>query len=440
MTGSDAMLTSESPFFGYSYSYPHKSAYRRLSPSVPLADAWQHERRDSLFLYLHVPFCEFRCGFCNLFTLANAESGWTGAYLRQLRAEAGAVRSALGDARFARMAIGGGTPTYLSCHELDELLDIADIMLHGGATNIPVSCEASPATLSLEKARLLKQWGVDRISLGVQTFDDAESRRLGRPQNAMEVLRAIASVREMSFPVLNLDLIYGTQEQSLASWMETVAAALEHRPEEIYLYPLYIRELTGLGRIRATASDGRLTHYREARTALLGAGYRQTSLRMFQLPSAEASDGPIYCCQTDGMVGLGCGARSYTQELHYSTEFAVGRGGVRTILNNYLNREPSEFTAAQHGYVLDVNDQRRRYVIQSLLQSEGLSCTDYQQRFGGDFLADLPQLCDLLPLGLASTAPDCFQLTPLGLERSDAIGPWLYSNRVRRLMEDFTCR
>jgi coproporphyrinogen III oxidase-like Fe-S oxidoreductase len=439
MTDSDAMLTAESPFFGYSYSYPHKSAYRRLSPPVPLDKAWQRERRDALFLYLHVPFCEFRCGFCNLFTLANAEAGWTAAYLRQLRAEAAAVRSSLGDARFARMAIGGGTPTYLSCQELGELLEIAGMLLGGAATNIPVSCEASPATLSPEKARLLKQRGVDRISLGVQTFDDAESRRFGRPQSATEVHRAIAAVREMSFRVLNLDLIYGAQEQSLAAWLETIAAAIDNRPEEIYLYPLYIRELTGLGRIRATASDDRLVHYREARAALLGAGFQQTSLRMFQRRSAGACEGPHYCCQTDGMIGLGCGARSYTQALHYSTEFAVGRGGVRTILKDYLSREQGEFFAAQHGYVLDVDDQRRRYVIQSLLQSEGITWSGYRQRFGGDFLTDLPQLQELLPLGLASTTPDRFQLTTSGLERSDAIGPWLYSHRVRRLMEDFRC-
>ena len=439
MFANDAILMSESPFFGYSYSYPHKSAYRELAPPVALADAWQDERRDALFLYLHVPFCEFRCGFCNLFTLANAESGWTGAYLHQLRAEATAVRSILKDARFARVAIGGGTPTYLNERELAELLDIAGTLLGGAATGVPASCEASPATLTPQKAHLLRQWGVDRVSLGVQTFDDVESRQLGRPQSAADVHRAIDIARQESFPVLNLDLIYGLQGQSLSSWMHAVATAIDHRPEEIYLYPLYIRELTGLGRISAVPSDNRLTQYREGREALLAAGYRQTSLRMFQLRSSDSGPGPVYCCQTDGMVGLGCGARSYTRALHYSTEFAVGRTGVRNILSDYLNRRQTDFLAAYQGYLLDDDDQRRRYVIQSLLQAEGMSEFAYRDRFGSDFRTDLPQLDHLLELDLAITAHDHFQLTTTGLERSDAIGPWLYSDRVRQLMEDFTC-
>jgi len=439
MTVSNDLSTTESPFVGYTYSYPHKSAYRRLTPSVPLSDAWVQECHDSLFLYLHVPFCEHRCGFCNLFTLANAKTDWTVAYLQRLRAEAASIRDVLTDARFARVAIGGGTPTFLEEDELAELLDIAGILLGGRPGGVPASCEASPATLTRHKARLLKDWGVDRISLGVQTFDDVESRSLGRPQRADDVERAIDAVRQQSFPVLNLDLIYGVAGQSLPSWMKTVEAAVEHRPEEIYLYPLYVRELTGLGRISATASDDRVKHYREARDTLLGAGYEQTSLRMFRLPASEACDAPVYCCQTDGMVGLGCGARSYTRTLHYSTEFAVGRSGVRSILMAYLRRERKEFLHARHGYVLDIEDQRRRYVIQSLLQVQGLSQAGYRQRFGSDVVADLPQLRELQKLDLATIGQDRLRLTASGLERSDSIGPWLYSKRVRRLMEDFEC-
>lgn len=434
-----ADLFAAAPYFGYSYAYPHKSAYRSLAPSIPLAEAWSKEATDSLFVYLHVPFCEFRCGFCNLFTLANADIGWVTRYLTQLRAEATAMADILPAARYSQVAIGGGTPTFLSESQLADLLSIASQLLGGPATGQPACCEASPATLTPEKARLLRDWGIDRLSLGVQSFDDSESRGLGRPQRSGDVDRAIEITRQHDFPILNLDLIYGSEGQSLRSWLATVDRAITYLPEEIYLYPLYVRDLTGLGRTGHHAGDDRLDHYRAGRDQLLAAGYEQTSMRMFRRPVPADRHSPTYSCQNDGMVGLGCGARSYTRELHYSSEFAVGRRGVRSILHDYLKRDPKSFYFAYHGFELDGDEQRRRFVIQGLLQCEGLSLGHYQRRSGADLLEDFPSLAELTTCGFAELSEDLLRLTSEGVARSDAIGPWLYSPRVVELMEAFEC-
>lgn len=434
-----SLLNSETAYVGYAYSYPHKSAYRSLADAVPLQSVWETENRDSLFLYLHVPFCEFRCGFCNLFTLANADVDLPAKYLNRLRVEARIVKEALSDARFTQVAIGGGTPTFFDDRELAELLSIGREVLDDSNAVQGTSCEASPATLTPSKAKLLREWGATRLSLGVQSFDESESRALGRPQKTSDVVQAIAIAREQNFPTLNLDLIYGLEGQSLASWLSTVKRAVEFRPEEIYLYPLYIRELTGLGKTGTTASDRRLEHYRAARDLLCGEGYEQKSLRMFALPPKTDKEAGVYRCQTDGMVGLGCGARSYTRDLHYSTEFAVGRAGVRSILGDYLKRGAADFASARHGIAIDAEEQRRRFVIQTLLQADGLDRVEYGVRFGADPLDDLPQLGELVELEYAITSPKSLRLTATGLERSDAIGPWLYSDRVRRLMEEFEC-
>jgi oxygen-independent coproporphyrinogen-3 oxidase len=183
-----------------------------------------------------------------------------------------------------------------------------------------------------------------------------------------------------------------------------------------------------------------LACYRAGRALLLDAGYAQVSMRMFRAPHAPAPDGPVYCCQEDGMVGLGCGARSYTTALHYSLEYAVSAPGVRAILADYIARPDAAFAVADYGFRLDGDDQRRRYVIQSLLQAEGLALADYQARFGGDLYADLPALPELAARGWAVATPDRLQLTPAGLEQSDAIGPWLYSAQVSALMEAYELR
>lgn len=441
-----ADLLRGTPYLAYAYSYPHKQAYRPLDPPVPLHAVWQAERRDALFLYLHVPFCEMRCGFCNLFTTVDPGRSLPAQYLDALERQARQVRAALGPASFARLAIGGGTPTFLDPADLHRLFDIAEQIYDVDLSRIPVSVETSPATATLDRLRVLRQRGVDRISIGVQSFADDEVKAIGRPQQATVVAQALDQIRAVGFPTLNIDLIYGGPGQSVASWIATLEAALRFTPEELYLYPLYVRPLTGLGR-RGTADPAdddwdelRLACYRAGRDLLQAAGYTQISMRMFRASHAPSEDGPVYCCQNDGMVGLGCGARSYTSALHYSSEYAVGATGVRAILSDYIARPAVVFDVADYGTWLDLEDQRRRYLIQSLLQVPGLSLADYGARFRTEALADFPALNELPEHGLATVSETDLRLTAAGLERSDMIGPWLYAARVRERMKEFELR
>jgi oxygen-independent coproporphyrinogen-3 oxidase len=437
MTRLDQMLQG-SPYQGYAYAYPHKTAYRRLPEPVPLRSLWAAERRESLFLYLHVPFCEMRCGFCNLFTQAQPQEDVVHRYLNVLARESRQVRAALDDAGFARIAIGGGTPTFLNVEELTILFDLA-AELGADPVRIPTSVETSPATASADRLALLRARGVSRISLGVQSFAEAEVHAAGRPQRTADVEMALDRIRTVGFPTLNIDLIYGLPGQTVAGWLDSLRSALRWRPEELYLYPLYVRPLTGLGRAGRDWDDLRLECYREGRDLLLHMGYEQVSMRLFRSRHAPAGEGPVYCCQEDGMVGLGCGARSYTRALHYSREYAVGAQGVRAILADYLSRPEDAGDFADYGFRLGADDQRRRFVLQSLLQ-QGLDWDSYRGRFGTAAPDDLPELAELEPRGLAQATAAGLRLTDAGLERSDTIGPWLYSARVRGLMEEYSCR
>lgn len=397
------------------------------------------ERRDSLFLYMHVPFCEMRCGFCNLFTTANPNHSTLDSYLLALARQAARVRIALGDATFSRIAIGGGTPTFLSANQLERLFDIAERTL-GTELRVPCSVETSPRTTDIDKLRVLRDRGVSRISMGVQSFVDAEVNGAGRAQKSAWVDEAIGRIRQIGFDTLNLDLIYGLAGQSVDSWLLSLRRALSFLPEEIYLYPLYVRPLTGLDRWGAEWDDVRLECYRQGRQMLLSHGYEQLSMRMFRLSSIPDIAGPIYCCQDDGMVGVGCGARSYTTALHYSTEFAVGASGVREIIADYTSKPSEIFGWVDYGAPLDADDQRRRWVIKSLLRKEGFLLKDYHHRFGCSIAENFPQLEDLEFSGLAISDSARMRLTTAGLERSDAIGPWLYSPATLDRMEAFELR
>lgn len=422
---------------GYVYAYPHKTAYHRLDPPRPLREAWAGEPRAALFLYLHVPFCTMRCGFCNLFTTPNPNDNLVAHYLGALRRQAEVVRGELPDAGFARCAIGGGTPTFLDERGLETLFDIADQMTGG----TPAGIETSPDTLTPQKVKLLRDRGVERVSIGVQSFVEGETAGCGRPQSRKDVDAALSLLAGAGFPCVNIDLIYGLPGQTVETWLSSVREALRYTPDELYLYPLYVRPLTGLGRSHKSWDDLRLTYYRSARELLLADGrYAQVSMRMFRRKMAAPMYGPVYCCQEDGMVGLGCGARSYTRGLHYSLDYAVGPKGVKAIIADYLARTPAELATAEHGFVLDPDEQRRRYLLQSVLNVEGLDTARYAARFGTDPADDFPDLRTFAELGLLHNDGIRWAPTPLGLERSDALGPWFFSDGVRRLMTEYEAK
>ncbi|MEV5783597.1 STM4012 family radical SAM protein [Streptomyces sp. NPDC052287] len=444
-----AAHTVPRPYQSYLYAYPHKTAYRPLDPRPALEQLWAGESRQALSLYLHIPFCEVRCGFCNLFTRVGAPDGLTGRYLDALSRQAVAVREALGDEsspRFAGAAFGGGTPTFLEAPELERLCDIAEDDMGADLRSVPLSVEASPATASADRLAVLVRRGATRLSLGVQSFVEEEARAAVRPQRRADVEAALTRIRESAVPVLNIDLIYGIDGQTKASWRYSLDAALAWRPEEIYLYPLYIRPLTGLGRhadARTADRDWdeqRLRLYREGRDHLLSEGYEQVSMRMFRRADAPPQGPDDYACQTDGMIGLGCGARSYTSALHYSFDYAVSMREVRAIIDDYCATD--DFSRALHGRWVDEDEARRRHLLQSLLQAEGLSTGDYRRRFGtdpaGDFAAELDVLARRGWLQDAGT--ERLRLSPEGLAHSDAIGPEFFSPAVKDAMTAYELR
>jgi oxygen-independent coproporphyrinogen-3 oxidase len=438
MTTATHPVLSDSPYHSYVYAYPHKTAYRPFATPKPLREVWSDEGRMGLSLYAHVPFCGLRCGFCNLFTTAKPHDSLPALYLDALDRQCAAVCAAGPDATFSRLAVGGGTPTYLSEPQLEVLF--ATLRKHFGVTplSLPTGVEVSPDTVTPGKAALLKAQGVGRVSIGVQSFDEREAADSGRPQLRAALDAAFAALRDAKFPTLNIDLIYGLPGQTVASWIRSLDEALTHDPGELYLYPLYVRPLTGLGRSRKSWDDTRLACYREARAVLLDAGFEQVSMRYFRRRSGD--DNSAYCVQNEGMVGVGCGARSYTRRLHYSLDYAVAPKSVKAILADYITMSAADFAHAHHGFTLDGNEERRRTLLYALFTDGGLDSARYRARFAADPAVDFPDLTTFADLGLMQCDGNRWTLTPAGLERSDALGPWCFSTAVREMMAGYEMR
>ncbi len=435
MTISPSPLT-QSPYQHYVYSYPHKTTYRPI-PERSVHSVWSHETLNSLFLYIHIPFCEMRCGFCNLFTTVTQDGDFISAYIKAVQRQASRFKENIDPPTFTRFALGGGTPTQLPIQALEQILDIAETTMGAPLQTIPMSVEVSPDTATQEKLNLLFERGTDRISIGVQSFIDSEVLATQRRQSADAVKATLHRIRTMGFSILNIDLIYGLPGQTIDSWLQSIQTALQFQPEELYLYPLYVRPLTGLGMCDRDWDDHRLDCYRAGRALLLSQGYQQVSMRMFQKVDAIEPTGPVYCCQADGMVGLGCGARSYTQALHYSYDYAVNAKEIKHILAHYIDNTEQDFDTLNYGFELNREDQQRRFILLSLLSKEGLDLKAYCDRFHTDALTDVPKLSHFLELSLLQQNHHHLSLTELGLERSDAIGPSLFSDHVNTLMDTY---
>lgn len=421
------------PYQGYAYAYPHKSAYRPISPPLSLREVWRDEP-SRRFLYVHVPFCEMRCGFCNLFTLVNPGEDMTTAYLRALTREAEITAQATGNTQPpVQMALGGGTPTWLSPKELDQLFDLLSRCFEADPRHCPTAVETSPKTATADRLSVLKSRGVERISIGVQSFDAAEAKAMGRPQQTVDVTTALDRIRTCGFRALNIDLIYGANGQTAASFTASIRQAMTWHPEEIYLYPLYIRPRTGLDGRAEVWDQQRLSLYRAGRDLLLSEGYTQISMRHFR---KGPNLGGEFTCQEDGMIGLGPGARSYTQNLHYAMDFAVSRAAVLGVLQRYIGKTRVDFSQINHGIRLTPAEQMRRYLLKSLLQCEGMDTNRFESLFDRTAIDVFPELRKLAQVGLL-TGSTLLHLTPEGLERSDAIGPWLYSSSVTKRMDAF---
>ncbi len=274
-----------------------------------------------LSVYVHIPFCQRKCHYCDFNTYAGVEHLMP-AYLDALEAEVQRWGPLAQDWDVTTVFLGGGTPSLLTGDEMLRLLDACRRAFRM-APDAEVTIEANPGTVDATKLGAYVAAGVNRISFGAQSFQSDELQWLGRIHGRAEIGAAVRLARSAGVQRLNLDLIYGLPGQSLASWRANVRAALALAPEHLSLYALTVEEGTPLadwvarGRAAEPDPDVAAEHYGAAEELLSAAGYANYEISNWARPGEECRHNITYW-QNRPYLGLGAGAHGRFADCRYS--------------------------------------------------------------------------------------------------------------------------
>ena len=429
------------PYIQYMYSYPHKTAYRPLEP-IRLQDYARYLSGKNHGLYLHIPFCQSKCGYCNLFSVTGQSTEAFALYLDAVTRQAEQYRAIFSDIRpeFSDIPIGGGTPLLLPAEQLKRMFLVLETCFRY-ETGRTLTIETAPNQTSREKLQILQQARVTRISMGIQSFSDRELKTLGRRHDAKTARKALDLLKSCRFPCINADFIYGIPGQSTESLLASLKEAVRFAPDEIFLYPLYLHRGAWLAGVSSDLPkpDETYRQYLEASACLKSEGYRQDSMRRFVKARPTGSPRAFSECGFGTSLALGCGGRSYLGNLHFCTPYAVTAPECLRQLNAFMHTE--DFSAVTHGVLLSEEEQKRRYIIRHLFLAPGLPLGRYQKHFGTDARQEFPLLTEWLQKGYArkteANADEFLTLSENGIGLSDYLGPQLISAPILEKMKEW---
>ncbi len=360
-----------------------------------------------LALYLHIPFCERKCPYCDF----NTYAGLDNLHERFVQALTKDIRrwgDALGHPPLQSVFIGGGTPTVLAVKQLASIMEAVKEAF-SLSTHVEVTCEANPGTTDTSKFRSLKELGVNRLSLGAQSLHDDELRFLGRIHTSEQVTSAVRQARQAGFDNLNLDLIYGLPGQRLDQWRDTLEQVLALEPTHISCYALTIEEGTPfarwvrVGKIPPVDEDMQGVMYEMTQDILEEAGYVHYEISNWARPGRQCAHNVVYW-RNQAYLGLGPGAHSHD---------GWHRWWMAPSPQVYIERiEVGEHTVQGWERIDRSLSMAETMILGLRLLQEGLERSAFRSRFGVDPVdVYQAQIERLLKFGLISVSTSRVTLT-----------------------------
>jgi len=271
-------------------------------------------------LYIHIPFCASKCYYCD-FNSYVSTSDVMDRYLDGLERELAAVAAAYERAPLETVFFGGGTPTMFDARQSERMMQ----MLHRHfslAAGAEVSVEANPGTVDPEKLRVLKEYGVNRLSFGVQSFDNDLLVKLGRLHDREQVYRSWEVARAAGFTSINLDLMFGLPGQTVETLQQTLRALLDLGPEHVSAYSLKVEEGTPFytwynrGQLVLPPEEAEVEMYKLVIASFQAAGYDMYEISNYAKPGHRSRHNQVYW-RNEPYMAAGSGAHGYVNGVRY---------------------------------------------------------------------------------------------------------------------------
>ncbi len=366
----------------------------------------------SLSLYIHIPFCIKKCNYCDFVSYSHNPSA-VDKYLQGLEREMELVARELSPAgkTLKTIFLGGGTPTSLTANQLHNILEKTREYFTWEA-GIEVTVEANPGTVDLEKLTVLRTAGVNRMSLGVQAFQETLLKGIGRIHTTAEIYSGVELARQAGFANLNLDLMYALPGQTMEDWTDTLDKALALGVEHISAYSLKLEPGTTYyqawqeGKLTPCDQDLEADMYQEAISRLTTAGFNHYEISNFARPGRECRHNLTYWLLEE-YLGLGPAAHSLI-------------GGHRLAnlgsLQAYIAFLDNGQRPLEDDQILTERDARAEFMFLGLRLTRGVEKTRFQHRFGTDLTQAYGKaIAKLVALNLLEETPELIRLTPKGL-------------------------
>ena len=366
--------------------------------------------KPALGLYIHIPFCKAKCAYCDFYSLAHSEEKMD-AYMAALLRHLEEVAPRAAGMQVDTVYFGGGTPSYLGAARLCRILQTV-LRRYDVARDAEITLEANPDSAGdWKELRRLRRAGFNRLSLGVQSTDDALLRRIGRIHTYEQVQQAVTAARKARFTNLSLDLIYGLPGQTMEDWQRTLADAVALGPEHLSCYGLKLEEGTPLWQQRQALTlpddDAQADMYLYTVAALSETGYGQYEISNFARAGRESRHNLKYWRMQE-YAGFGPGAHS---------DFGGVRYGYVRDLDAYIAGRLVLAEAETDGTLA----RDFEYVMLSLRTAEGIDRRTFENRYRQRFEAMERLFVQYEQAGLAQRTEGGWRLTPRGFLVSNSI-------------------
>jgi len=366
-------------------------------------------------IYIHIPFCIRKCYYCD-FCSAEMKGNEAEEYVGALVKEIARWKEQMIDYRVKSVFIGGGTPTLLPLKDMDRLLNA----LYGNFKMIDqfeFTIESNPGTLTAEKIKYYLGSGINRLSIGLQAWQNHLLQSLGRIHSAQEFEKNYFSAKELGFENINVDLMFGLPNQTNDDWDETLKKTIALKPEHISTYSLKVEEGTLFGRL---LEEGKIklndendrSMYHGAIEYLKLRGYSHYEISNFAIKGKDCIHNKIYW-NNEEYIGIGLAAHSYLNNTRFSNEVSLST--YMQKINNDLNPKVFE-------YVNSVKDEIEEAMFLGLRMIEGIHIKKFTTRFGKSPMEIYPsQLNSLKNQGLLILGETHIRLTSKGIDLSNHV-------------------